>query len=85
MGHMGCSETSIINYQSTLRNIPEERTCCFVYVTSNCDLRVGEYADTDFCIREVSFKGHPICLFFLCFYVKYMKSKNGWGDWGKLG
>jgi len=25
MGPLGCPETSITNYQSTLRNIPEER------------------------------------------------------------
>jgi len=25
MGPRGCSETSVTNYQSTLRNIPEER------------------------------------------------------------
>jgi len=25
MGPIGCSETSVTDYQSTLRNIPEER------------------------------------------------------------
>jgi hypothetical protein len=25
MGQIGCPETSVTNYQSTLRNIPEER------------------------------------------------------------
>jgi len=70
MGHVGCSEPSVTNYQSTLRNIAEERTCYFVYVASNYDLRTGAYADTDFCVREVSFKGHPIYLLFLCFVCK---------------
>jgi len=29
MGPIGCPETSVINYQSTLRNIPEERRSLF--------------------------------------------------------
>jgi len=27
MGPTGCPETSVTNYQSTLRNIPEKRRC----------------------------------------------------------
>jgi len=40
MGLMGCPETSVINYQTTLRNIPEERRSALL-VLSLCDLKVN--------------------------------------------
>jgi len=41
------------------------------------------YAGTDFYAREVSFKAHPICLFFLCFLGKMCEVKKKTG--GVLG
>ena len=34
MGSIGCPETSVINYQSTLRNSPEERNQDLIYITA---------------------------------------------------
>jgi hypothetical protein len=44
MGKIGCSETSVANYQPPLRDIPEERrshSCFFSYIATNLQIRIS--------------------------------------------